>query len=254
MFKETLQQSASDGRSFVQCLMKQGVLPGIKVDEVSCWLNAGAITLGAENQVNVVPGAAREAAVKRGVAWVVHLHGSARCQEQIQYHLSIGFLGQLPREQGLLGPLPCRSGLPCLCTTRGWQHSLPAASETTQAHPLQGLELLEGTGGETVTKGLDTLEERCKTYFRWVCLLRHAVSCLIGGRIKALPGQGAAMYYVQLVLAHPVDCNACLHSLVLRRASSLFLLFPVPPDLAGSRLIRPLPADRVPSLPSGARL
>ena len=36
LFKETLQQRASDGRSFVQCLMEQGVLPGIKVDEVSC--------------------------------------------------------------------------------------------------------------------------------------------------------------------------------------------------------------------------
>ena len=36
LFRETLQQRASDGRSFVQCLMEQGVLPGIKVDEVSC--------------------------------------------------------------------------------------------------------------------------------------------------------------------------------------------------------------------------
>lgn len=34
MFKETLQQSASDGRSFVRCLGDQGVLPGVKVDEV----------------------------------------------------------------------------------------------------------------------------------------------------------------------------------------------------------------------------
>ena len=34
LFRETLQQSASDGRSFVQCLTDQGVLPGIKADEV----------------------------------------------------------------------------------------------------------------------------------------------------------------------------------------------------------------------------
>lgn len=34
MFKETLQQSAADGTPFVQCLLRQGVLPGIKVDEV----------------------------------------------------------------------------------------------------------------------------------------------------------------------------------------------------------------------------
>jgi hypothetical protein len=36
MFKETLYQSAADGTPFVQCLAKQGVLPGIKVDEVRC--------------------------------------------------------------------------------------------------------------------------------------------------------------------------------------------------------------------------
>jgi fructose-bisphosphate aldolase class I len=34
MFKETLGQAAADGRPFVQCLLEQGVLPGIKVDEV----------------------------------------------------------------------------------------------------------------------------------------------------------------------------------------------------------------------------
>lgn len=34
MFKETLYQSASDGTPFVDCLSKQGVLPGVKVDEV----------------------------------------------------------------------------------------------------------------------------------------------------------------------------------------------------------------------------
>jgi hypothetical protein len=33
MFKEALGQSASDGRSFVEFLTGQGVLPGIKVDE-----------------------------------------------------------------------------------------------------------------------------------------------------------------------------------------------------------------------------
>jgi fructose-bisphosphate aldolase class I len=31
MFKETLYQSASDGTPFVDCLKRQGVLPGIKV-------------------------------------------------------------------------------------------------------------------------------------------------------------------------------------------------------------------------------
>jgi hypothetical protein len=34
MFKETLQQAAADGTPFVQCLTQQGVMPGIKVDEV----------------------------------------------------------------------------------------------------------------------------------------------------------------------------------------------------------------------------
>lgn len=33
MFKETLQQAAADGTSFVDCLTRQGVMPGIKVDE-----------------------------------------------------------------------------------------------------------------------------------------------------------------------------------------------------------------------------
>ncbi|PRW44409.1 fructose-1,6-bisphosphate aldolase [Chlorella sorokiniana] len=33
MFKETLYQSADDGTLFVECLKRQGVLPGIKVDE-----------------------------------------------------------------------------------------------------------------------------------------------------------------------------------------------------------------------------
>lgn len=34
LFKEALCQKASDGCSFVECLNKQGVLAGIKVDEV----------------------------------------------------------------------------------------------------------------------------------------------------------------------------------------------------------------------------
>ena len=34
LYKETLYQSASDGRPFVECLTSQGILPGIKVDEV----------------------------------------------------------------------------------------------------------------------------------------------------------------------------------------------------------------------------
>lgn len=34
MFKETLYQSATDGTSFVDVLARQGVLAGIKVDEV----------------------------------------------------------------------------------------------------------------------------------------------------------------------------------------------------------------------------
>lgn len=34
MFKETLYQSAADGTPFVECLSRQGVLSGIKVDEV----------------------------------------------------------------------------------------------------------------------------------------------------------------------------------------------------------------------------
>lgn len=34
LFKETLQQSAADGTPFVECLRRQGVMPGIKVDEV----------------------------------------------------------------------------------------------------------------------------------------------------------------------------------------------------------------------------
>lgn len=34
MFKETLLQSSSTGVPFVQCLEQQGVLPGIKVDQV----------------------------------------------------------------------------------------------------------------------------------------------------------------------------------------------------------------------------
>lgn len=34
MFKETLYQSAASGKTFVQCLTDQDVMPGIKVDEV----------------------------------------------------------------------------------------------------------------------------------------------------------------------------------------------------------------------------
>ena len=33
LFKETLYQSASNGKPFVECLQEQGILPGIKVDE-----------------------------------------------------------------------------------------------------------------------------------------------------------------------------------------------------------------------------
>ena len=34
LYKEALGQAASDGTSFVQCLSSQGVLAGVKVDEV----------------------------------------------------------------------------------------------------------------------------------------------------------------------------------------------------------------------------
>lgn len=34
MFKEALTQAADDGTGFVQCLNKQGILAGVKVDEV----------------------------------------------------------------------------------------------------------------------------------------------------------------------------------------------------------------------------
>ena len=37
MFKETLYQAASDGTPFVKILGEQGVMPGIKVDEVGAW-------------------------------------------------------------------------------------------------------------------------------------------------------------------------------------------------------------------------
>ena len=44
LFQETLYQAADDGTSFVHCLGRQGVLPGIKVDEVgdrpSGWLSS----------------------------------------------------------------------------------------------------------------------------------------------------------------------------------------------------------------------
>ena len=42
LYKETLGQSCSDGVSFVDCLNQQGILPGIKVDEV-----CGAVPLQA---------------------------------------------------------------------------------------------------------------------------------------------------------------------------------------------------------------
>ena len=48
LFKETLYQSTAAGKPFVQCLLEQGVYPGIKVDEVrggplgsACWMRGG---------------------------------------------------------------------------------------------------------------------------------------------------------------------------------------------------------------------
>jgi Fructose-bisphosphate aldolase class-I len=38
LYKETLAQSSSDGVPFVDCLARQGILPGIKVDEVGLLL------------------------------------------------------------------------------------------------------------------------------------------------------------------------------------------------------------------------
>ena len=34
LFKETLHQATAAGKPFVQCLQEQGIMPGIKVDEV----------------------------------------------------------------------------------------------------------------------------------------------------------------------------------------------------------------------------
>lgn len=34
LFKETLGQSTASGKRFVDCLVEQGIMPGIKVDEV----------------------------------------------------------------------------------------------------------------------------------------------------------------------------------------------------------------------------
>lgn len=54
LFKETLFQSSSDGRPFVDCLLGEGILPGVKVDEVGgrqAWpagLRADSVILAAE--------------------------------------------------------------------------------------------------------------------------------------------------------------------------------------------------------------
>ena len=39
LFEETLYQSTTDGNKFVDCLCDQNIVPGIKVDKVSCCLS-----------------------------------------------------------------------------------------------------------------------------------------------------------------------------------------------------------------------
>ena len=72
--------------------------------------------------------------------------------------------------------------------------------------PLQGLELLEGTDGETVTKGLDTLAERCKTYLRWVCLLTQRTRLELSDWRTEQSSARLRGRQTQLVLTHPGDC------------------------------------------------
>jgi hypothetical protein len=48
MFKETLQQADSDGTPFVEVLRRQGVLAGIKVDEVGVGVSGLGQRVGAE--------------------------------------------------------------------------------------------------------------------------------------------------------------------------------------------------------------
>lgn len=36
LFEETLYQSTTDGKKFVDCLLKESIVPGIKVDKVCC--------------------------------------------------------------------------------------------------------------------------------------------------------------------------------------------------------------------------
>ena len=46
MYKETLFQAASSGKPFVECLGEQGVMPGIKVDEVGGGASSGSAGAG----------------------------------------------------------------------------------------------------------------------------------------------------------------------------------------------------------------
>jgi fructose-bisphosphate aldolase class 1 len=65
MFKETLYQSTADGTPFVDVLARQGVLSGIKVDEVSIVTMAAAAAASAAAAV----AAAAAAAATAAVAW-----------------------------------------------------------------------------------------------------------------------------------------------------------------------------------------
>lgn len=42
LFEETLYQSTTDGKKFVDCLREQNIVPGIKVDKVCCIANSAS--------------------------------------------------------------------------------------------------------------------------------------------------------------------------------------------------------------------
>lgn len=54
LFEETLYQSTTDGKKFVDCLRDQNIVPGIKVDKVRSVLSLFSSMLYCVNQVNVV--------------------------------------------------------------------------------------------------------------------------------------------------------------------------------------------------------
>ena len=211
LFKEALCQKASDGSSFVECLNKQGVLAGIKVDEVciqmlssvfvqpglAFYLHKYCISIATPHSSICTKGPLCNVInlqhlffVAGQCSFLQHDYGlTVALSRNMSKSSSFAAIAELYVEK-LYVVTRCiffsSTYYACLTLCFSIQSkslqctaNLPANGfVTSDLFAFQGLVPFEGHEGETVTRGLEHLEANCQQYYRYPCSHHFVVALL----------------------------------------------------------------------------